>query len=115
MRHSPRNGRSGTTRLGAYASNISWPAWCLTAHAQSFTLPSVLPRNDTRCALRLTVCRYRDFDSFQRAILTLFVQTTGDGGMHATTKALHEAVITQISARICVYIALYSVYAGSHQ
>jgi hypothetical protein len=34
---------------------------------------------------------YRDFDNFGRGITTMFVQTTGDGGMHTMPIALHEA------------------------
>jgi hypothetical protein len=34
---------------------------------------------------------FRDFDDFVRGLLTVFVQTTGDGGMHAMPLALYKA------------------------
>eukprot|EP01043_Picozoa_sp_COSAG02_P018298 COSAG02_NODE_852_length_16531_cov_9.899586_1_plen_1228_part_00 len=41
---------------------------------------------------------YRDFDNFWRAIITMFVQTTGDGGMHTIPLALHAAGCTSDTA-----------------
>jgi hypothetical protein len=34
---------------------------------------------------------YRDFDSFSRGLMSMFVQTTGDGGMHVIPEALSDA------------------------
>lgn len=34
---------------------------------------------------------YRDFDSFLRGLMSMFVQTAGDGGMHVVPQALYEA------------------------
>lgn len=36
---------------------------------------------------------FQDFDNIVRAVVTMFVQTTGDGGMHAMPQALHASGI----------------------
>ena len=36
---------------------------------------------------------YRDFDRFDKAVVTMFVQTTGDGGMHTIPTALRDAEV----------------------
>ena len=41
---------------------------------------------------------FRDFDDFIRGLLTVFVQTTGDGGMHTMPLALHDAGVTDAAS-----------------
>eukprot|EP01043_Picozoa_sp_COSAG02_P052538 COSAG02_NODE_5676_length_4138_cov_1.611785_1_plen_847_part_10 len=42
--------------------------------------------------------RFRDFDNFWHAMVTMFVQTTGDGGMHTLPMALHESGVKSSSS-----------------
>jgi uncharacterized protein YgiM (DUF1202 family) len=41
---------------------------------------------------------FRDYDNFWRGIVTMFVQTTGDGGMHTMPQALYEAGVSNSGA-----------------
>lgn len=49
---------------------------------------------------------FRDFDNFWRAMVTMFVQTTGDGGMHTIPMALHDSgVHSSNSAWLISFVA----------
>lgn len=48
---------------------------------------------------------FRDYDNFWRGIVTMFVQTTGDGGMHTMPMALYDAGVSNTMAAWAISFA----------